>query len=444
MRISYIVFGTVVQFLLFSSAFAYSPNDTARTITSDGSLGDTQAAVNYTVAKRQDGWVLTVGQPGGAYTWGSNLTISSSNQLTIQGASPVNRPTITITVSTGAAIGLKCGDRATLVFKDVIFNEWPDVSLFFIGGSGDDCFRLTNLKFLHTKGIPVATIGSLEPTSAGKGPYGLIDHCEITGSGSGYGFFVRENQQPEAGPIPGSWMRPMTFGTSQAVYIEDCSFTSTSFTPGRTAFDGDNGGRIVFRHNTLINQAVGTHGADSPGPINSVLQTEVMHNNFTFGNQLAVDYVFFLRGGTAVVFDNNVVGGTGSEIHCITKMLFYRAFSGLGTSNVTLDRKYPADYVGTQQPGSGVLTVKGGDPHYPDRPWGSVPVYSWANHVNGPEAYGDVQSDGSGFEQLGRDYFIDQAKPGYTEYAYPHPLQAAVVKASLSPPSGLTVSTSGP
>ena len=47
---------------------------------------------------------------------------------------------------------------------------------------------------------------------------------------------------------------------------------------GRAAF---------FRHNTLQDYCVGWHGADSPGPINSSLQHEVMHNTFTVTNGVA-------------------------------------------------------------------------------------------------------------------------------------------------------------
>ena len=56
--------------------------------------------------------------------------------------------------------------------------------------------------------------------------------------------FVRDN--PNANP--NSWNRPMTFGTEEAVYIEDCTFTVVSSYPNAmVAMDGDNGARSVFQ-----------------------------------------------------------------------------------------------------------------------------------------------------------------------------------------------------
>ena len=114
---------------------------------------------------------------------------------------------------------------------------------------------------------------------------------------------------------------------------------------------------------------------------------------------------------------------------------YYRASVG-GGGVCQQDRFYPQDYVGTQQPGSG-YKVPGQDPHYPKAPWGSVPVYVWNNHINAPLRFGEVVTglDGrAAFLQQGRDYHVDTPKPGYTEFAYPHPLTTS------GPPSGTTSS----
>jgi hypothetical protein len=75
------------------------------------------------------------------------------------------------------------------------------------------------------------------------------------------------------------------------------------------------------------------------------------------------------------------------------------------------------------------------DPHYPGHPWVSVPVYYWGNHVQAPIWFSEVVTNqGSPFIQLGRDYFVGTPKPGYTEFAYPHPLQAGSPTGSPPPP----------
>src|SRR4051794_35916569 len=85
-------------FCTVSASYGYNRDDASKTITSDGSLADTQAAVNYVRDRGQDGWVLTVGAAGGNYTWTAALTVDVSNHIfTLQGASAANRPSISST-----------------------------------------------------------------------------------------------------------------------------------------------------------------------------------------------------------------------------------------------------------------------------------------------------------------------------------------------------------
>ncbi len=49
---------------------------------------------------------------------------------------------------------------------------------------------------------------------------------------------------------------------------------------------------------------------------------------------------------------------------------------------------------------------------------------------------GGISPDSSaGYIQAGRDYYTGIAKPGYTEYAYPHPLRVAL----MIPPSNAVI-----
>ncbi len=149
-----------------------------------------------------------------------------------------------------------------------------------------------------------------------------------------------------------------------------------------------------------------------------------MHNTFTATG--AIDTFLFLRGGTATVFDNTIKHTGAGFLNTMIKPAFYRSVAGNGVCPV--DRIYPADYIGTQQPGSGVIdpnTYTGPkDPKKPaDAPWGSVPIYVWNNHISAPITYGQV--GGNEFVQPNRDYFVDKERPNYTEFVYPHPLQGA-------------------
>ena len=391
---------------------------------SNGSARDTQAAI---AAAPAGGTVII---PSGTFSWPTAVTISKP--ITLQGASPSNRPVITSSYSAGAGIVLVCRPNQTITIKDIRFINWSaSNSLILLGGGGENAFRLTNLDFDGGHGkwcIWVSTPGG----SGGEGPYGLIDHCTWLNGGSV--IFIRDNPLSN----PNSWHRNMSFGTNKAVYIEDCTFSARGNPTANAAFDGDNGCRIVFRHNTLTNFLTCVHGADSSGPINSGLQAEVMHNTYRVtsynGQPQGLETCFYLRGGTAAFFDNTITAESGSGYNGVVKLQFYRSVPG-GYGVCKQDRFYPKDYLGTMQPGMGVTPeATGQDPHYPNEPWVSVPVYYWNNHVEASIWFRQILVD-SAFMQQERDYFVDIPKPGYAEFTYPHPLTTSGPPPATTPNS---------
>lgn len=310
-------------------------DDPTKTATSDGTLADTEAAIAYIDAKNEDGWVLTIGSAGGSYTWDTTLSVSVEHVFTIQGASPSNRPTITSTVSSGQAIIITCTALKTQIWKDLIFAPWNEALARFIliTGGGQDCFWFTNVKWIH-EGVPaVAHISHAGSGRTDAGPYGVISECEILGSG--YGFYVRDNNG-EA-----SWDRAMSWGARDAVYIEDCTFGNTSYISGRPSLDGDQGCRVVFRNNTLVNQVIALHGAEHESTIlDSALQLECMHNSFRMtvaGNPGGTFFAFVnTRGGANYIWGNSFTGDSPLEANAVFRGDYYRA-SGV---NGFLDRWY--------------------------------------------------------------------------------------------------------
>jgi hypothetical protein len=373
---------------------------------SDGSAASVQGLHNAAL----NGDTITI--PPGNFTWTTPVTISKA--ITLTGANPANRPVVKSTYTGGFGITINRVPGRTTVVKDIKFTNWTSANaLIGINGSGVNAFRLTNLDFDggHRWSIWVSSPGG----SGGEGPYGLIDHCRWPNGGDV--IYARDNPRYS----PNSWHRAMSWGTNKAIYIEDCTLSASSSPVSNAAFDGDNGCRIVFRHNTVNNWLTSIHGADSAGPINSGLQLEVMHNSFKVTAPLAS--LLTLRGGSAVFFDNTVTAGPNGGYNSVVELAYYRSLPGCG-GLCQQDRFYPQDYLGTQQPGMGVVPgARSQDPHFPNEPWVSVPVYYWGNHVNAPIWYSKVATNqGSAFIQLGRDYFMS-ARPGYTEFTYPHPLQ---------------------
>ncbi len=416
--ISTLGFVSVLWLGMVSTSFGYTSNNDTKAVLSDGSFDDTAAAVAYVSQRNEDGWIVTIGSAGGAYTWPQMLNVSVQHAFTLQGASPSVRPTITSTATSGFGVYVNCSDGKTVTIKDIRFQGWNSSNaLFLIEGGGEDCFRLTNLEFSGGSANCI-WVSSLGTTDTRPGPYGLIDHCSVP-NGGGF-IFIRDNPSAR----PNSWHRPMSWGTKRAVYIEDCNLSAPRPIMGVWGVtDGDNGARFVVRHCTLNNMPFGTHGADSQplengqNPNHSNLQAEIMHNTFSVTG--ALDTFFILRGGSATIFDNTLTGSGDGFMNTMTKTSFYRATEGNGVCPV--DRTYPADYLGTQQPGCGVVDAPGQDPKNPTEPWGSVPIYSWGNKLNVPIVWGEVGS--SQWVSQNRDFFIGKARPGYTEFTYPHPLQ---------------------
>jgi hypothetical protein len=428
-------------------------NDAAKTGTTDGSIADTQSAVDYVAAKAQAGWVITIGAAGGSYTWATSLTVDFAFPTTIQGASPSNRPSITCTVTASGCIYLALYDGVLLTIRDIIFPQFPNAdNCIFGSGAGVDTYRFVNLLFNHTRAFPAVRIGSAGGgggaiTNGAAGPYGVISGCTVDGSADrmGAGFYFHEYSQ--------NWQRPMTWGTKYAHYVEDCIFTSP--TPAiYPAVDGWAGCRVVFRRNTLTRVYFGTHGADTSGVLNSACQHEVMHNVFTNPTQMLMDTMVLIKGGSAVIFDNDfTIPDQGWQNACI-KFAYLRG-DGTGLPTTAWDRTYidgtgtgGDEYLGTMQPGSGYTGTPGSDPNFPLEPWGSVPMYLWDNVLlAGTPAISQIVGDGGGFIALGRDYFNNTQKPGYTEYTYPHPLLSSEPEPEPESNGGATSGrgrTSGP
>lgn len=408
----------------------YTKDDTAKTISSDGSLADTQNAINYVAPRGQDDWVLTVGSAGASYGWGSALSINFARIFTIKGGNnPSNRPTIHYTGGGGAGFGLTGASGKTVTVKDFIIGSSNGGNSFFsIGGAGVDCFRISNIQTHVSNWFAWVSSPS---GSGGEGPYGLFDNC--TWPNGGLGIFARDNP----GHTPHSWRRPMTWGTKKAIYVENCTFNQNTAVAGFPALDGNGGVRYVVRHCSFRNFTFTIHGPDSGGNPNdglSGLQVELMHCTFTIANNQALDFCFFLRGGTATIFDNTVSREGNGFYNLFVKMYYYRATPGNGLMPV--DRFHPQDYLGTMQPGSGT-DGPNLDPKYPSvaaHPSARVPIYCWGNRLNAPLTFGEIGMSGSSFAQLNRDYF-KSPRPGYTEFTYPHPLRGQA--GEPTPPSNI-------
>jgi hypothetical protein len=322
-------------------------------------------------------------------TWGANPTFESK-QITLLGAG-IDSTTIVSSSSYGGIlldiIGVEGKPiRITgFTFKGMqrLSTTWPAINL------SARIWRIDHCKFDGS---------DITPWQQGRGVIvsgqGIIDHCNFLNSYQSIAII---------GDDDASWNRSLTPGTSDAVYIEDCTVTDTE--PFDGANDAYGGARYVFRHNSVKNEIIGNHGRDTGG-YRSALWFEYYDNIFTstLVNDIWVAANF--RGGTGVMFHNNWNGKYRGDI----RVVYYCAIPGNPSCGWSQCITYPC----MDQTGRGPDMDNDGVQDL-------VPLYEWNNTKNGADIGIEVESNSAFFIQDGRDYYGDTYNPKYIPYPYPHP-----------------------
>lgn len=426
------------------------------------------ASVQVCVNNAATGSTITVAS--GSVTWASSLNISGK-RLTI----------------VGAGIGSSNVTSGTPLNISATATNFVDVSGFtFSGGNNsngaiqvdgtmfDVAFRLHHLRLVTTsnRGIFINHV------------FGLIDHVTIDQTGSGCQSLTFQGSNDGQQEMTTPWTHALSLGTNQAVYVED---STVNFTCGNDSLiDSYGGARWVFRHNVAnINTGGegfgGGHGTDSGdrwgGPISFEVYANTI-NNTGPGTQRAGT----VRGGTGVWFNNTYTGSIGG----LTLMLYracttlvagthwsqcngtgYRVRSGAPSNfwDTTTNAKSGSN-CGSDGSGSNCAFCSGnkeircsadatctaasagtctsnfdgaGSGGYPCRNQPGIapgqvvdPIYVWLNGSHTAGTYNGGTDDcgppgglDSVYMVSGRDYVNNgsTAKPGYTSFTYPHPLQ---------------------
>jgi hypothetical protein len=373
----------ILCFCFISTAYGSETIDA-----SSCSQSDVQTAIN----SASDGDVVFI--PSGFCTWSSQVTMNKAIRLTGAG---VDSTIITNNYGTSWQPVLKSvyssGDRGIDNFS--INGRGGVGNAVSIGIYGSGRFRIHNMK-----GTGAGTFAFIASPYGGN--YGVIDHCSFEA-----GISNAEVIQVAPGDTGTSWAADSTFGTVNAVYIEDNVFTkSVTGTVAGHAVVGSQGARFVVRKNNIADMDIDAHG--KCGSVGSTRHVEIYDNRFTVSSGKSMYRWLYMRGGTGVIYDNNMT-----------------THGSLGTSDVTFQEfqlgwstcpcyvgNYPAPY----QIGRGKNQTL-------------EPFYLWDNKVNGvtvgsirEETYNECgEQYTSNFVQLNRDYLFSP-KPGYNAFSYPHPL----------------------
>jgi hypothetical protein len=376
--------------------------------------GCSQSDVQSAIDAASDGDIVMI--PSGSATWSTQVNLINK-EITIQGAG-MGQTTITDgTSSTGApdpSVPLRIAGEEGKPWRvtgiTFIGKAVPDSHIMNINGTCKN-FRIDHCKFTNTNAFTIFDY-----------TYGLIDHCTFYCNidfGCTSIYIGCDNAT--------AWERPLTLGTSNAVYVEDCywSFLSGQNNYNTNAIHGMNGARYVYRYNTMntkIEQYGCTNGGRAP------VSGEVYENKIFFGAWTAVGPA----GGTGVYF-NNTFGGTWYNPplmafdlktcpgNCCCSMAGRCDGTDPLDGNLPGMMGYPCiDQVG-RGPGFEVvseITVQK-----------SEPAYEWNNTWDGNDlnfgyhgGLGCTSPSQQDHVQEGRDFYNDLSRPGYVPYVYPHPL----------------------
>lgn len=337
-------------FLLFAfaqSGLAFTKNGTI--FITDGSQNDVAAAV----ASATNG--CTVNIPSGSFIWGTNgSSINITANIVLQGAG--TNSTMIYLAENGPTYGagVISISAAALVCNFSIVGTNSGASAFSAGGPNG--WTIANINAYDIGGSSATGyfcyVGNC---------YGLIDNCSITGdNGSVELIFGR-------GPT-NSWQTPDSMGTTNAVYIENCTFGNQGY-----VCDANANERFVVRFCTINSQAkVDGHGKASNTPPRGVRQMEV-YNNFwtqTSGYFPGIE----IRGGTGVIFNNtNSIANLGNNGNEWLELAEYGCEDQW--PNFTNTYQTPVNYPVDDQIGVGE------DPKVA----ASDPVYVWCNGGVGNE-----------------------------------------------------------
>lgn len=336
--------------------------------------------------------------------WTSGITISVG--LTLQGGGPgvtkirtnntVN-PLFTVGANNTVITGL------TIYGPDTATGNQTTRAIQINGSTG---VRIHNIYFLRDEargGNAVAPI---------QGATGVIDNCY-------FDYTTEQISIRGSGATRTEWAEDTALGSSAQLYVENNTFVDSLGLIGHAVL-GDEGCKMVVRHNDISGQDVDAHGYCSTA--SGVRQLEIYSNKFT---ETTYEYGLNLRGSTGVVF-KNVFLPTHYFIPAIRLTEYRVTESGCYDNCCT---EYPClDQIGRGKNQALEPMYFWGDLYDSNKDgtaedtYGVDYFFAVVNQNATSECTPDVHTNT--FIVENQDYYksATTAKSGYTPYTCPHPL----------------------
>lgn len=298
---------TRLSFLLAIWILFVPENGFAATVTpSSCSQTDVADAIN------RAGEGDTVVVPACTVTWTASIAFCKS--LTVQGAG-AGRTNIAINTNVGTpggflSIGSGCSSKTVRVTGFSLINQLiPSLGMI----SFFQCFGCT-ARIDHNTFLGNVNPGEARTVYIGGSTTGVMDHNTVTDMGFIIDYTVKGEGNGTLGNY--SWTQPPSFGTANAFYVEDNTFT---FPDHSSDVDCQNGGRAVWRYNTFVGPNRKYNATSNTGPFDhgfdsvprSCFELDVYNNTILGGGFNGV----WFRGGSGLVYNNLFLGHwDGNEI----------------------------------------------------------------------------------------------------------------------------------
>jgi hypothetical protein len=412
-------------FILILCGFL-APRCGATVYQSDGSAASVQGLHNAVL----NGDTITL--PAGTFTWTTPVHITKN--ITLQGAG-VDSTVINDNIpKTGGAqsVPIYCenitGQLRLTGFT--IHGIQQDVQQYGRGEidvyGSSHVVRIDHVKFNQPGANCILIGGDI---------WGVIDHCTfINNNGLRVAVTILDPNYGGGSYGDVSFESPTALGSGQGIYIEDCNFIGTG-NAGAGVTDATEGGRYVFRHNTVTSDNAATHGTEGQR-YRGVRSYEFYNNTFRNPNSI-IFCAIYLRGGTGVIWGNVFTGGGGQTGYrngvVADNYRSWYTWQPWGRCDGTSpwdQNGDPTGYGAIDQVGRGMALdrVRGESPinqrtHNAAWPRNqSEPIYYWNNTLTPiPNNQGYPLVSNHPVIQVGRD-MINGQMSGYRPYVYPHPL----------------------
>lgn len=333
--------------------------------------GGTRVEIQNAIDSAPNGATIVI--PSGNFTIDSKSVVINKN-IIIKGAGE-NATKITSSLKGGYAFTIARGSNQFVRITGICINGNSSSGGVRIVGDNYS-FRIDNCILKNCRSRAIETFGNAK---------GLIDHCKFIDNGITDIVVYGDNDA--------SWNRPLTLGTDNAVYVEDCEFSHSALSGDWHSIASNHGSRYVFRYNKIHDDAkvnstpIDAHGnfEYDRGSRSYEIYKNTVHSGHSFQG-------IFIRGGTGVIFDNNLSGDFTYPL----VLEDYRSFNKNGSSYYC--ESYPCiDQIHE--------------------------LYIWNNYFSGKLITPFIQNRGLTREHIkeGRDFFLNK-KGDYRPFTYPHPL----------------------